>query len=307
MLFSYLQTLQGMIRDRQQKEINPADLIRYVNRARREIAMRSQSIRLIPPISGPVQQILVTLMGTGYTNPSVAISSPDLPSGQRVNPAGAQATATAIVIAGRIASISVGYGGDGYVNPTVRITDPTGSGATAIATTVPVSTLNPNQEEYLFSDIPVAQIPGVRSVFATIGHYILYSNYRYRLVGPLSVSQFKSFIENYPFQYYYVPTACAQRGQGTSGSLLMYPIPSQKYPWEPDCLCLPTDLTDDGQIEALPEPWSDIVPTLAASKAFEEMQSYNNARYWREKADEEAKKYSAYARPFGLQSIYGRS
>lgn len=305
MLFQYLQTLQGMVRDRSQRLLNPDDLIGYINTARREIAMRTQCIRIIPPISGSVQTIQVTAFGSGYTNPTVRISAPDLPRGQPANPAGAQSTATAIVIAGRIASISVTYGGDGYFNPTVTITDPTGTGAAATATTSPISVLSPNQEEYYFSSIPVTQIPGVKSVYAIIGNYIIYSNYRYRL-STMSVSAFKSFVENYPFQYYYVPTACAQRGQGAGGSMLFYPIPSQRFPWEPDCLCLPTDLQDDNQTEAIPDPWTSAVPMMAASHAYEELQNYNTARYWREKTDEYCHRYSAYSRPFGIQNIYGR-
>jgi hypothetical protein len=305
MLFQYLKAMQGIVRDRSQRLLNPEDLIGYINNARREIAMRTQCIRLIPPISGAVQSVRVTAFGSGYTNPTVVISAPDIPLGQPVNPAGAQAIANAIVVGGQIASISVSYGGVGYFNPTVTITDPTGTGATAVATTAPISTLNANQEEYYFSAIPVSQIPGVKSVFAIIGNYVIFNNLRYRVMT-YSVSTYKSMIENYPFQYYYVPTACAQRGQGAGGSMLFYPIPSQKFPWEPDCLCLPADLQDDSQIEAIPEPWNNIVPILAASHAYEEMQNLNYARYWREKTDEYCHKYSAYARPFGIANIYGR-
>lgn len=305
MLSDYLQTLEGFLRDRRQQTWNLEDLRRYTNRARREVAMRSQCIRLVPPISGQIISIQVTAGGSGYTNPTVTISAPDLPDGKAAFPGGSQATATAMVMAGQIGSISVGFGGSGYAQPSITINDPTGHGATATAVISPISKFNANQEEYSLADIPVGTFPGVKSVFATLGHYIIFSNLRYR-INQYSLTEFKSFVENYPFQYYFCPVACAQKSQGTFGTFLFYPIPSQQYPWEPDCLCLPSDLVDDASPEAVPEPWIDAVPYLAASYAYEEAQAFNNARFWEEQFAKFVTRYGVYTRPRMIPSMYGR-
>jgi hypothetical protein len=305
MLFDYMKTVEGFIRDRNQRLINPQDIVRYVNRARREIAMRTQCIRKIPPISGPITTIQVTTSGSGYTNPVVTITAPDLPGGQRLNPGGRQATATAMLIAGQIAGISVTDGGDGYFQPAVTITDSHGTGATATAQTVPLNVFVANQEEYFLRDIPVYSFPGVKSVFATLSHYVIFSNIRYR-ISQYALTDYKSWIENYPFQYYFVPVACAQKEQGAGGSFLFYPIPSQKYAWEPDCLCLPDDLIDDQSPEAIPEPFNESVPYLAASFCYDELQNYNSARYWEDRYNRFTTRYAIYSRPRLLVSTYGR-
>jgi hypothetical protein len=97
-----------------------------------------------------------------------------------------------------------------------------------------------------------------------------------------------------------------QFGQGTNGNLLMYPIASQQYQFEVDCLCLPSDLISDLQYEALPEPWTDAVPYLAASLCYQELQNLNAAKYYQQTYDEYVHKYSAYARPGRISNPYGR-
>ncbi len=304
-LFDYMETTQGFLRDRAQKNMNPDDLIRYINRARREIAMRSQCLRVVPPTSAPIETIQVATPGSGYTNPTVVISAPDLPNGKIPYPNGAQATATAQQIGGQIANVSIGFGGSGYAMPTATITDPTGSGATLTVQTSPISTFNANQERYLFSDFPISAEPGIKSVFAVLDVSILYNNLRYTLLQ-YAFSEYQAFIRQYPFQFSYVPVAYSMFNAGTTGGILVYPFPSQQYPFEPDCLCLPQDLTSDQDFEALPEPWTEGVPFLAAHYAFAELQSYNNARYWLEQWQMWTLRYSNYARPRMIGSPYGR-
>lgn len=304
-LFDYMKALEGCLRDRSQRMWNPQNLVTYLNKSRRDVALRTQCIRKIPPISGPIVSIDVTSSGSGYTAPVVTISAPDLPGGQKLNPGGLQAVGTPMVVAGQIASISVTNGGDGYFQPAVTITDPTGSGATATATTVPVCSFVANQEEYFLRDIPLDSFPGVKSVFATLNNFVIFSNIRYR-INHYSLTDYKSFIENYPFQYYFVPVACAQKEQGTAGSFLFYPIPSQTYAWEPDCLCLPIDLKSDNDYEAIPEPFDEAVVYLAASFAYEEIQNLNYSRYYEEKYTRWVRQYAGYSRPRMLTNVYGR-
>ena len=98
----------------------------------------------------------------------------------------------------------------------------------------------------------------------------------------------------------------AQYGQGANGSIYFYPIPSTIYQMEWDCYCLPLELTDDGQIEAIAAPWTDAVPIGASVYAYEELQNLNAATYYQKKFDEYVHRYSAYARPGRVTNPYGR-
>jgi hypothetical protein len=302
----YMQDTQRLLRQAKQTLVNPDDLRVYINRARREIAMRSQAIRVLTPISGSVVSINVTDGGSGYSEtPTVTITDPDFPSGNWVNPNGAQATAVATVQDGVIVGIDVTYGGAGYFQPQVTITDDTGSGAEATASVSSISVLNPGQEQYRFSDIDLSAFPGVESVYFVRSVSIIYSNYRYSLpCYPFSVYQ--SHIRNYPRQYVYVPTMCSQFGQGIQGSLFFYPLPSQHYQVELDCQCLPTDLTDNLSVEALPAPWTDAVMYFAAHIAALELQNFQAAKGFLELYEKFAQRYSDYARAGRVINPYGR-
>lgn len=306
MLYDYMETLSGFLRDRSQRNMNPADLIRYVNRARREIAMRSQCLRLVPPTSGSVLEIKVTNAGSGYTAPVVTISAPDLPNGQALYPNGAQATAVAQQIGGQISNAGVTFGGSGYALPTATISDPTGSGATLVCSTTPISTFNENQESYRFADFPVSTFPGIRSVFAVLDVSILYNNLRYTLLR-FSFSDYQAFIRQYPFQFSYVPVAYCIQQDGVNGNILAYPFPSQQYAFEPDCLCLPIDLQTDRDYEAIGDPWTEGIPYLAAMFCYQELQNFNSARYYGDLFKEFSLRYATYARPRMISSPYGRA
>ena len=305
MLNRYLQQTQRFLREQNQSLLHPHDLMEYVNRARREIAERTQSIRRTPPISGPIATINVTAGGAGYTAPTVTISPPDSPGGRAPNPGGLQATALATVIGGQIVSIAVTNGGDGYFAPIVTISDPTGSGALASPVLASIFQLNALQEEYRFSDIPLGTLPGVDSVFAVQSVAVIYANYRYVLpMYPWTIYQAQ--IRQYPRQYYYVPTMASQYGIGTDGSLFLYPIASQPYQCELDCYCLPSDLTTDKDFEALPQPWQDAVPYFAAHLAYAELQNAQMAAMYLQLHDQMVHRFSASANIGRAINPYGR-
>lgn len=308
-LNDYLKQTQRFTRDQKMGQLNPEDLIDYINAARREVAGRAQCVRVLTPISAPVKTATVTSSGNNQYSAAtlVTISPPDFPSGKPPNPNGAQAIAQPIISNGQIMAVSINYGGDGYFQPVATITDPTGqgTGATVTLTTAPINTLNPNQEQYLFSDIDVTMFPGVGSVFAIMDVSVIYANYRYSL--PMySFPVYQSMIRQYPFQYTYVPTFASQFGQGAGGSFFAYPWPSQTYQWEFDCLCLPADLVNDNSAEVIPQPWDDLVPYWAAHLAFLELQNMNAAEYYSKKFDELLIRHSVYARPGRVTNPYGR-
>ena len=305
-LFAYLKTVQRWINDTNQELINPADLLDFVNRARREVAMRSQCLRLVPPVSGAVTNITVTAGGAGYSaNPIVSITPPDFPPGTATLPLGAQATAVATVVAGAITNIDVTYGGVGYFQPTITITDATGKGAAATTTTSSLLQTQDGQEIYNFSDFDLSTFPGVKEVIAIRSVSVIYANYRYSL--PMySFSTYQAQIRQYPLLYYYVPTMATQFGQGASGSLFLYPVASQPYQLEVDCVGWPMDLMTDQDVEAIPDPWTEAVPYLTAHYCYLSLQNLNAAQYYRKSFEDLMAMYRTSASPSRRVNPYGR-
>lgn len=305
-LFSYMQRVQQILGDTSQELINPADLIGHINNARREVAMRAQCIRVLPKTSGYVTTVTITDPGTGYSDtPTITISAPDSPDSADVQyPLGRQATAQATVAGGIITDISVTDGGSGYFQPAVTITDSTGTGATATVQTSPVLATQNGQEVYRFADIPTVNLPGVGPIIAVRSVTIIYANYRYSLpMYPFTTYQAQ--IRQYPFQYYYVPTMCAQRGQGADGSLYLYPLPSQRYQLELDCYCWPQDLTSDLSVEAIPDPWTQAVFYWTLFQCYLQIQNLNSAEYYRKLFQEQMARYRTAASPGRSTNPYG--
>ncbi len=306
--FSYLQQTQRFLREQKQDFMNPDDLRVYINRARREVAGRTQCIRRLTPISGQITDGTIVTGGSGYVTPVATITPPDFPSGYGNNPNGLQAVVSLNAQGGVITDLIVENGGDGYFQPIVTITDATGPGTGAAATLnlSPINTLNIGQEVYPFSSIYLGNWPGVDTVHAIKSASVIYANYRYTL--PMySFSTYQANIRQYPVLYQYVPTFCSQFGQGAGGSFYAYPLPSQTYQWEFDCFCLPTDMTLDNSIpEAIPQPWTDAVPYFAAHLAYCELQNWNAAKFYGEEFDKRTLGYSSYARPGRSVNPYGR-
>lgn len=307
-LNGYLQQVERFCRDGGQGFLNPADLIDYVNRARRELAGRTQCIRVLGSISSGISTITVDDGGTGYTAAdTLTISPPDSPSGAAPDPSGTQATAgfTVDPVTGAISAVSVINGGSGYFAPTATITSATGSGASLSVQTAPLSATIANQEIYQFSAMDLSGWPGVGEILAVRDISVLYANYRYTCLY-YAFSQYQAFIRQYPRQYYYVPTVWSQFGQGAAGSVYMYPVASAAYQMEWDAICLPADLTNDNDVEAIPLPWTDAVPYFAAHLAFAEMQNLNASMAYLKLYDEMVHRYSVYARPGKTNNPYGR-
>lgn len=305
-LFDYQQQVMRFLRDAKFEFTNPEDIRIYVNRARREVALRTQCIRALTPISGQVVSCQVTNGGSGYSsNPTITISSSDFPSGYGPFPNGKQAVANAIVIAGVIQGIDIQDGGSGYFQPQITITDPTGSGATATLTVSPSNNLVQGQERYAFSSFDFSGNPGVGAAYYVRSISIIYSNYRYT-IPMYAFSDYQAYVRQYPFQYQYVPTFSSQFGQGTSGDLFTFPLPSQTYQFEVDCLCLPQDLIDNQSVEAIPDPWTDAIPFYAAHLAYLELQDFNRANGYLQMYEKFAQNYSNFVRIGRRINSYGR-
>ena len=305
-LNEYLKQAQRFIRDSRQRDVNPANLLSYVNRARREVAERTHCVRRLSTISGSIQSWMVTAGGSGYSaTPTVTVAVPDFPSGAPPNPNGLQATASATVQGGVIVGINNLTGGDGYFQPTLTITDTTGSGAAATATVAHINTLNRGQEVYNFADVDLSQFPGVDSCFGVQSVSLIYSNYRYS-VPVYSFSIYQAMVRQYPSQYQYVPTFGSQFGQGSDGSFYMYPLPSQTYQLEWDMYCLPQDLTNNFSTDVIPKPWDDCVPYFVAHLAYLELQNFNAANMYLDLFDKMMLRKSQSARVSRVVNPYGR-
>lgn len=306
MLFEYLQQVQRFLREQRQEFSNPADLISYVNRARREIALRTQCIRVLTASSGQVVTATITDGGSGYSaSPTLTITAPDFPNGRAPNPSGLQATALATVQGGVLVDISIQNGGSGYFQPLIEITDTTGSGATATLEVSPFNATIQGQEVYNYSDIDLSANPGCEAVFYVRSFAIIYANYRY-VVPVYAFSEYQAKIRQFPYQYQYIPSFAANFGQGVAGSVYMYPLPSAQYQSEWDVLCLPSNLIDDQSVEAIPAPWTDAVPYFAAHLAMLELQQYNSARMYLDLYEKFALSYSNYTRVGRTVNPYGR-
>lgn len=305
MLNDYLKDSTRIIRDFSQRDVNPKDLIKYVNTARKETAGRAQCIRRLTPVSGSVDSILVTSGGANYSDaPTVTISGPDFPSAIAPFPQGKQATAQAIVIGGVIQSIDVIDGGSGYFQPKVTITDPTGTGATATAHVPGLNLLNIGQEVYNFSDVNLETFPGVESPIAIRSFSVIYSNMRYALTYR-SFSVFQAKIRNYTQMYQYTPVVFSQFGQGSDASFYIYPQPSQILQAEYDLICLPSPLVDDQSYEAIPDMWREGIKWYAASLAMFSLQNFAAAAALENQFDKYLKRYGDYAAPGRQTNPYG--
>lgn len=304
-LFTYIQDVQTLLRETKQDMIDPGDIVKWVNRARREIALRTSCLRIITPITGACISASVISGGHGYTAPTVTISSPDYPSGMKPFPNGDQATATATLSAGTISAVNITYGGAGFYAPVATITDPTGTGATAVVQTSYVNKMVQGQEVYNFSDVNLSMFPGIDSIFYIESVSVLYAAQRYSLMCP-SFSSFQAMIRQFTQQYMYVPFFCAQLGQGVSGSLYLYPLPSTAWQMEWVARCLPQDLIDDQSVEAIPQPWTDGVAHFASYFAYLSLQNPNMARLHLELFEKFNHGYSVAARPGRKPNPYGR-
>lgn len=305
-LFAYQKQTQRLLREARQDMVNIEDVTEYINRARREIAMRSQCIRRLTPISGSLISATVVDAGSGYSSsPTITIDTPDFPSGAGAYPNGDQATALAIVQGGTLAAVDIQYGGHGYFQPGYSITDATGTGASLTFSLSGINLLNQGQEVYQFSDADLSEFPGVESIYMIKSVSLLYSNFRYSLAC-YPFTTYQALIRTWSQQWQYVPAVCAQYGQGVGGSFYMYPIPSQAYQMEWDCFCLPQDLTDDLSVEAIPMPWTEAVPYFAAHLGYLELQNAQFANYYLDLFDKMCLRYSQYARPGRMTNPYGR-
>lgn len=75
-----------------------------------------------------------------------------------------------------------------------------------------------------------------------------------------------------------IPTVWAQQTQGVTGNVWVWPTPSAPASLISDATWLPVPLVDDSTIEAIPQPWTDVIPYFAAYLALLQAQRLQDAQ-----------------------------
>lgn len=309
MLNTYLTAVQNLLGTGSAGNLYPTStLTTYINTARQQIAAEGQCIRVLPPISGPITSITVLSAGAGYTTAQVVIPAPDSPSGRGAFPSGQQASATATISGGTISAVSLLSAGQGYFTTTAIISG-NGTGAKLIANVSGINQTVINQEVYPFQNVnSMIQTSGsgLSSIFMVRSISMIWGTFRYTLMH-YSFSKYQAYARTYTAGYTYIPAVFAQFDQGDTGSVYVYPIPSQAYQMEWDCCALPQPLLTDSDPEPIPVLWQQAVPFLAAYYAFSGSQRFADAdRMWQE-FEKYTKRARQMSQPMGTVNRYGRA
>lgn len=261
-LSEYTTEVRALLNDPNAQFYTPANVRRWINLARKRVAGDTQCVRAMPRTSGGVSSFTVTDGGSGYSvAPTVSITAPDAYGVGFTN-----ATATATVLAGVVTAVTVTVAGNGYVTaPTVSFSGGGGAGAAATANLQSHLTTVANQEVYDFSTanaILNAQYPAIASVLGVQTVAVSWGA-TFPVLRQVPFSAQQAYLRSVNLMAQNFPAVFAQYGQGVSGSIYLYPIPAQASEMRWDCYCLPIDLDDDADPDAIPYPWTECVPFLA--------------------------------------------
>lgn len=127
-------------------------------------------------------------------------------------------------------------------------------------------------QQYPFSAIDLGGASGVegvlnvRTIWLGIGSGQVW-------IRPRSFAWFGLYELNNPVPVQGPPTVWSQYAQGVNGSIFVSAVPDSTYTLTLDTLCYPIPLVSDATVEAIPYPWTDAVPFLAAYYALLSAQS----------------------------------
>lgn len=129
------------------------------------------------------------------------------------------------------------------------------------------------QQNAAFSSIATSSSTGVAGVLnVRQAAYQVASGQRF--LHPRSFEWFFQYALNNPNpQPAVFPTVWSQQGQGVSGTFWINPISSISLTFSLDCANFPIDLLLPTDVEAIPSPWTQCVPFLAAYYALMSAQS----------------------------------
>jgi hypothetical protein len=260
-LADYRTNVRDILKDANANFYSVAQVDRWINRGRKQVARKGRCVRRLPPPAGSVSSVMVTGSGAAYTTATVEISAPDANTLNTV-----QATATANVSGGQITSITVTEAGSGYVaEPTVTITGD-GTGAEASAVLSGHITTVAQQELY-----QMATFAAAISSEAGLGNLL-------GILKRTDFSTFQAFLRSNSMNIQNYPQVWAQYGQGVTGSIYLWPIPSMVTAMEVDCYFDVLDLSGAQTADLIPEPWEEPVYYYAAYLAYLNAQRHDDAR-----------------------------
>lgn len=300
MLNEYLQHTQRLIGDQDEKLFNIADLTYYVNHARNRIAADGQCVRVLPPSTSSFISISVAHGGSGYISaPTVVITAPD---GYGVGYV--QAAATATISGGVVTGVVLTNAGTGYVAPNVTLVGGGGSGASVTWALTPALLTTLNQEVYPFSAFNSLLPTGVASILAVQSIAVSWGSEK-PVLRWMDWSGFQAYLRSQNIQSTNWPAVWSQYGQGANGSVYLYPIPSQVLQMDWDCYCIPSALTSDSSIEAVPYPWTSAVPYYAAYQAMASAGNIDRANYFEAQYYKRVKEARVFSSPAMVPDFYG--
>ena len=164
-----------------------------------------------------------------------------------------------------------------------------------------------DQETYALSlaNAAVAATSGVASPYGIIGIAVAQGSY----MVSLGRKDFPSFtaddrilngtLQNYPVKF-------STYNRGSTQVAYMFPVPAAVYAMWWDVACTPINLVADTDPEALPLPWTEIVPFLAARYAVISQQRWADAQGFAEEGERMMLEASQSEMPFMRPDWYPR-
>lgn len=268
-LTTYQQETQRLLHDPSGAYYSLPDLTAYINIARGQVALESQSVRVL--VCGSISSVTIAAGGTGYTAPIVSVGG-----------SGMGAVITPQLSGGVITSCTVNSGGTSYdtvANTTLTVTDATGSGARLTPVLVGSNLTVVGQEIYPFSTVLAAaqQInSGVQSILGVNSISVSWGAMK-PMLDRRTWTDFQANFRAWTTGYISQPAVWAQFGQGVNGSVYLCPIPSEVLNMDWDVFCGPIALSSGTTPEAIPYPWTDCVPYYAAFLAYSNSQQSEKA------------------------------
>lgn len=269
-LASYILETRRLLHDSTGKYWSDTELTDYINDARNNVVGDTGCTRSLQTIylSTNLESYAYGSV-TGFLVTAGGTGYTSLPTITITDPTGSGATAVATLTSGVVTAISITAGGAGYTAPTVAITGGGGTGATAKA-----SAINP-------TTIDVLNISVIWGTMRVMLNYMSFTEFNSRLrVWQALLSR---------------PAAFSIYGQS-----LVYvgPVPDQYYASEWDTVVLPNVLVNTTDNDIMLYPYTEAVAYFASHKAKIKEQSYNEAKLFEDQYRAKVK--------YALQSTFTR-
>lgn len=305
-LTSYQTETLDLLHDPNNTYFTTTQVTNYINRARNRIAGRGQCVRVLLS-GGTITAIAINVAGSGMTPTNGTLPVVFTGSGQ-------QAFATATIAAGICTAVTLNNGGWGWITgttTTAATASTTGTNATFTLTIDQSLTTNAGQEVYQFSTANVlaqAQtlLPGVSQVLGLFSVSIAWgANAAMKpTLDYKTWSEFQAYYRSYNLGLQNYPTIWSQYGFGVTGSIYLWPQPSQPSQMDWDAYCLPVSLTTDSTPEPIPYPWTAAVPYYAAELAYRDAQRTEDAKTVHEEYERRVEEATVMSIPPVVETYY---